>query len=176
VLINGAAGGVGTMAVQIAKALGGVVTAVCSNRNVDMVANLGADEVIDYTTDDFTDRGARFEVMFDNVGNRRPAECRAMLTPGGRYVAISGPKKNPWLDPIPYMVRSRFAFLRADASYHQFVASPDVADLTFLGELLASGALRPQIDRVIGLDEVAAAIAEIGTGHTRAKIVVVPRN
>jgi NADPH:quinone reductase-like Zn-dependent oxidoreductase len=174
VLINGAAGGVGTMAVQIAKALGAEVTAVCSTRNVDMIRSLGADEVIDYTRDDFVAGGARFDVMIDSVGNRHPKECRSVLVEGGRYVAISGPKANRWIDPLPYLVRARVAFVRADASFHQFTAAADVDDLTFLGELLASGRLVPEIDRVVGLDGVADALAEIGSGHARAKIVVVP--
>lgn len=174
VLINGAAGGVGTMAVQIAKALGADVTAVCSTRNVDMVRALGADTVIDYTRDDVIAGGARFDVVLDNVGNRTPREIRSILVPGGRYVAVSGPKDNRWVDPLPHLLRMRLAFVRADASFHQFTAAPVVDDLTFLGELLASGRLVPQVDRVIGLDGVADALAEIGTGHARAKIVVVP--
>jgi NADPH:quinone reductase-like Zn-dependent oxidoreductase len=174
VLVNGAAGGVGTMAVQIAKALGAQVTAVCSTRNVEMVARLGADEVVDYTTDDFVAGGARFDVMLDNVGNRRPADCRSVLRPGGRYVAISGPKENPWIDPLPHLLGARLAFLRGDATFHQFTATADQADLAHLAGLLASGALQPEIDRVIGLDGVAEALTEIGSGHTRAKIVVVP--
>ncbi|HSM67970.1 MAG TPA: NAD(P)-dependent alcohol dehydrogenase, partial [Ilumatobacteraceae bacterium] len=174
VLINGAAGGVGTMAVQIAKALGADVTAVCSTRNVDMVRALGADTVVDYTRDDVVAGGARFDVMLDNVGNRTSREVRSVLVPGGRYVAISGPKKNRWVDPLPHLLRTRLAFVRADASFHQFTAAADVDDLAFLGELLASGRLVPQVDRVIGLDGVADALAEIGTGHARAKIVVVP--
>ncbi len=174
VLINGAAGGVGTMAVQIAKELGAQVTAVCSTRNVEMVRSLGADEVLDYTRDDFTAGGARFDVMLDNVGNRHPREVRTVMRAGGRYVAISGPKANRWVDPLPYLVRARLAFVRSDASFHQFTASADVDDLTYLAGLLASGRLVPQIDRVVGLDGVADALAEIGTGHARAKIVVVP--
>ena len=174
VLINGAAGGVGTMAVQIAKALGAHVTAVCSTRNVEMVRSLGADEVIDYTRDDFVGGGARFDVMLDNVGNRHPREVRSVMLEGGRYVAISGPKANRWIDPLPYLARARMAFVRSDASFHQFTAAPNDDDLTFLGELLASGRLVPQIDRVVGLDDVADALAEIGSGHARAKIVVVP--
>jgi NADPH:quinone reductase-like Zn-dependent oxidoreductase len=174
VLINGAAGGVGTMAVQIAKALGADVTAVCSTRNVDMVRALGADTVVDYTRDDVVAGGARFDVMLDNVGNRTSREVRSVLVPGGRFVAISGPKKNRWVDPLPHLLRTRLAFVRADASFHQFTAAADVDDLAFLGELLASGRLVPQVDRVIGLDGVADALAEIGTGHARAKIVVVP--
>jgi NADPH:quinone reductase-like Zn-dependent oxidoreductase len=174
VLINGAAGGVGTMAVQIAKVLGAHVTAVCSTRNVEMVRSLGADEVLDYTKDDFVAGGARFDVMLDNVGNRRPQEVRSVMLAGGRYVATSGPKANRWVDPLPYLVRARLAFVRSGASFHQFTAAADVDDLTFLGELLASGRLVPEIDRVVGLDGVADGLAEIGSGHARAKIVVVP--
>ena len=174
VLINGAAGGVGTMAVQIARALGARVTAVCSTRNVDMVRALGADEVLDYTSDDYLAGGARFDVFLDNVGNRTPRENRTVLRPGGRYVAVSGPKANRWVDPLPYMARAKLAFVRADASFHQFTAATNHDDLMFLGELLASGRLVPEVDRVIGLDGVADALAEIGTGHARAKIVVVP--
>ncbi len=174
VLINGAAGGVGTMAVQIAKALDAHVTAVCSTRNVEMVRSLGADEVVDYTSADFVAGGARFEVMLDNVGNRHPREVRSVLVEGGRYVLISGPKSNRWVDPLPYMMRAKLAFVRADASSHQFTAAANVDDLTFLGELLSSGRLVPEIERVVGLDGVADALAEIGSRHTRAKIVVVP--
>ena len=162
------------MAVQIAKALGGDVTAVCGTRNVDMVRALGADVVLDYTVDDFVAGGARFDVMLDNVGNRQPRECRSVLREGGRYVAISGPKANRWIDPLPYLLRARLAFMRADASFHQFTAAPNIDDLTTLGEYLASGRLVPQIDRVVGFDGVADALAEIGTGHARAKIVVRP--
>jgi NADPH:quinone reductase-like Zn-dependent oxidoreductase len=174
VLINGAAGGVGTMAVQIAVVLGAHVTAVCSTRNVDMVRALGADEVLDYTSDDFIAGGARFDVMLDNVGNRRPRDVRRVLVGGGRYVAVSGPKANRWVDPLPYLLRARLSFVRADASFHQFTAAADVDDLTFLGELLASGQLVPQIDRVVGFEGVADGLAEIGSGHARAKIVVTP--
>ncbi len=174
VLINGAAGGVGTFAVQIAKALGAEVTAVCSRGNVDLVRSLGADTVIDYTTDDFVEGGARFDVMLDNVGNRTPAECLAVLRSGARFVAVSGPMTNRWLGPVPHMVRTALALRRADPSFHQFTASPVEADLVFLGELLAAGSITPAIDRVVGLDGIADGLAEIATGHTRAKIAVLP--
>ena len=97
-----------------------------------------------------------------------------MLRPGARYVAVSGPKENRWIGPLPHVVRTWFAIRRSDASFHQFVAKPNAADMTYLGELLASGAVRPAIDRVIGLDGVAAGLTEIGTGHARSKIVVIP--
>ena len=174
VLINGAAGGVGTFAVQIAKALGAEVTAVCSTRNVEMVRALGADHVIDYVTDDFVPGGARFDVMLDGVGNRSAKECLSVLKPDARFVLISGPKKNPWIDPMAHLAAVAIRFLRADPSFHQFTASPNHDDLTFLGELLTDGRLVPEVDRVIGLEGVAHALAEIGTGHARAKIVVIP--
>ena len=175
VLINGAAGGVGTFAVQIAKALGAEVTAVCSGHNVDMVRSLGADHVVDYTTEDFVNGGARFDVMLDGVGNRSVKECRSVLRPEGRFVLISGPKGNPWIDPIPHMVKTMLGFKRASQSFHQFTAAPEREDLDFLGELLADGRLKPEIQRVVGLDGVAEGLAEIGTGHARSKIVVVSR-
>ena len=174
VLINGAAGGVGTFAVQIAKALGAHVTGVCSTGNVEMVRGLGADDVVDYKTDDFVPGGARFDVMLDNVGSREPAECLSVLVPDGRYVAVSGPKDNKWLDPMRHVARMWFACKRSSQSFHQFVAAPVPEDLTYLGELLASGQLKPEIQRVIGLEGVAEGLAEIGTGHARAKIAVVP--
>ena len=173
-LINGAAGGVGTFAVQLAKALGAEVTAVCSSRNVDMVRALGADTVIDYTRDDVVRRATRYDVMFDNVGDRTPAELISLLRPGARYVVITGPKTNQWLGPVLQLARTRWAFRRVDASFHQFIESMDRDDLRHLGELLATGLVTPAIDRVIGLDGVADALAELGTGHARAKIVVVP--
>ena len=173
VLINGAAGGVGTFAVQIAVALGAEVTAVCSTTNVDMVRALGPAEVIDYRQADFVDGGARFDVMVDNVGNRTPAECLSVLAPEARYVAVSGPKGR-WVGPLVHLARMALALRRSSATLHQFTASPDHDDLTFLGELLADGRITPQIQRVIGLDRVAEGLVEIGTGHTRAKIVVVP--
>ena len=174
VLINGAAGGVGTFAVQIAKALGAEVTAVCSTGNVEMVRRLGADEVIDYTVSDFVEESGRFDVMLDNVGNRTPAECISVMQPDGRYVAVSGPKDNPWLDPMAHVAKTALAFRRVKPSFHQFTASPNHTDLTFLGQLLASGQLIPEVQRTIGLDDVADGITEIGTGHTKAKIVVLP--
>ncbi len=174
VLINGAAGGVGTFAVQIAKALGAKVTAVCSTRNVDMVRELGADRVIDYTTDDFTAGGDRYDVMMDNVGNRSNAECLRVLAPSARYVIISGPKDNRWLGPVPRIAGRALAFRRTGHSFHQFTASPNREDLDLLATMLADGRIVPRIQRVVGLDGVAAALAEIGTGHTRAKIVVKP--
>jgi len=98
----------------------------------------------------------------------------SVLSPAGRYVAVSSPKENRLLGPVGQLVRTRFAFRRTDATFHQFTAAPNQADLAFLGSLLASGAVVPEVQRTIGHDGVADALAEIGSGHVRAKIVVVP--
>ena len=174
VLINGAAGGVGTYAVQIARALGARVTAVCSTRNVEMVEAIGANRVVDYTREDFVADGRLYDVMMDNVGNRPPRDVISVLAPGARYVAVSGPKKNRLLGPVPHIARMALAFLRTDHSFHQFTASPNRQDLDLLAAMLADGRIAPQVQRVIGLDGVADAVGEIGTGHVRAKIVVKP--
>lgn len=173
VLVNGAAGGVGTFAVQIAKHLGAHVTAVCSTRNVEMVRELGADVVLDYTTDDFARAREEYDVLVDVVGNRSAADAVGVLRPGGRLVMIGGPK-GAWLGPLPALARAALRARRTGRRFHWFVASPNADDLAMLVDLAASGAITPQIDRVVGLDGVAAGLAEIGTGHARAKIVVVP--
>ncbi len=175
VLINGAAGGVGTFAVQIAASLDAHVTAVCSTRNVEMVRRLGADTVIDYTTTDIAEHHEAFDVVLDNVGNRPAEQYQPLLRPGARFVAVSGPKDNRWLGPVPHLLRTRLALRHTDASFHQFTAAPNPDDLRQLGDLLASGAVTPCVDRTICFDDVADGLAEIGSGHARAKIVVTPR-
>ncbi|MEO1058442.1 MAG: NAD(P)-dependent alcohol dehydrogenase [Actinomycetota bacterium] len=172
VLINGAAGGVGTFAVQIAREMGATFTGFSSTRNIEMVAGLGA-EVVNYTVDDITQRVGEFDVLIDNVGNLGASSVE-LLAEGGRYVMVSGPKSNPWLDPVPTMLRTRLRFIRSGRSFHQFTASPVRSDLTSLMEFLQSGAIAPQIDRAIGLDDVADALTEIGHGHVPAKILVHP--
>jgi NADPH:quinone reductase-like Zn-dependent oxidoreductase len=170
VLINGAAGGVGTYAVQIAKALGAEVTAVCSTHNVDTVRSIGADHVVDYTTDDFVARGGRYDVMLDNVGNRSPAECRRVLADDGMCVVISGPKRNRLLGPVTHVVRTLtyFKFFRQDAV--MFTAEETPERLLALCELLESGAVIPVIERTYTLDETAEALSYIGSGHARGKL------
>ena len=112
--------------------------------------------------------------MFDNVGNRTPREVLSVLRPDARYVIITGPKENRLLGPVSKILRTGLAFMRAEPSFHQFNASPNHDDLTFLGELLATGKVVPQVHRVVGLDGVAEGLAELGTDHTPAKIVVAP--
>lgn len=170
VLINGAAGGVGTYAVQLAVAMGADVTAVCSGRNVDMVRGLGAHRVIDYVVDDFVD-GTRFDVIIDNVGNRSFAELRRALAPDGTYVMVSGPK-GTWIRPIDRMLAGRLRFLRGDQTFVSFTAANNAAELETLLGYVERGELRSVIDRHYPLAETAEAIRYLATGHARAKVVI----
>lgn len=174
VLINGAAGGVGTFAVQIAKAMGAEVTAVCSSRNVEMVRKIGADHVVDYNQSDFVSNAKCYDVMLDTVGNRTPQECISVLRSGGRYVMVGGPKENAWLGPLPHFARLAIAIKRSDRVLCQYTAKPNVDDLTFLGQLLQERKVIPQIERVVGLDGVIPGFKEMQTGHAKGKIVVHP--
>ncbi len=173
VLINGGAGGVGTFAVQIAKALGAEVTAVCSTRNVDLVRSLGADHVVDYTTEDFVDRGGRYDVMFDNVGNRSPAALRRILADDAVCVVITGPKHRV-LGPIPHVVRTIVYFKFAGPRAVSFTAEESAERLSAVAELLETGAVEPFVERTYRLEETAEALAYIGTAHTRGKLVILP--
>lgn len=172
VLINGASGGVGTFAIQIAKALGGVVTAVCSTGNVDMARSLGADTVIDYKKDDFVTAGGRYDIFFDGVGNRTLRECIEVLEPDGIYVAISGPKP-PWFGPVPRLLAAavRFRFVSQRLSAFK-TAEQSTEDLTFIKDLIEAGKVRPVIDRRFTLAEAPAALAYLGEGHAKGKVIV----
>ena len=172
VLINGASGGVGTFAVQIAKAMGAAVTGVCSTRNVEMVRSIGADHVIDYTTTDFTRSGLLYDLILDNVGNRSLAAYRRVLKPKGMYLASYGRPDNSWLGPLATIawmwvynlaVRQDFVFLNQHRKRR---------DIEALRELLESGQVRPVIDRTFPLSEAAAAINHLEAGHARGKVVV----
>ena len=171
VLVNGAAGGVGTFAIQLAVAMGAEVTGVCSGRNVEMVASLGAARVVDYTSEDWVD-GTQYDAIIDNVGNRTLGECRRSLTPSGVLVMVSGPKDNPWLDPFRRLVAGKLVFAFGSQRFAQFTASETGDELRALLEYAERGALRSVIDRHVALDEVPDALQHLGTGHARAKIVV----
>lgn len=174
VLINGAAGGVGTLAVQIATALGATVTAVCSARNVDLVESLGAAQVIDYTADDFAAGTARYDLILDNVGNRRFSTLRSLLKPGGRCVLVGTPKGRNWAGPITHVVKGLAAFsLRAERAV-PFIAERDHDDLMTLAGMLERGEVKPVIDRRFDLADSAEAFDYIASGHARAKVVVSP--
>jgi NADPH:quinone reductase-like Zn-dependent oxidoreductase len=170
-LVNGAAGGVGTFAVQLAVAMGAEVTAVCSTHNIEMVRELGAQRVVDYTDEDWVD-GSHYDAIVDNVGNRSLSDCLGSLVAGGRYVMVSGPKDNRWLDPFRRLVAGKIRFVRSGRSFHQFTASETSADLTELLRFVEAGQLRSVIDRTATLEGVPDAVDYLGTGHARAKIVV----
>ena len=163
VLINGAAGGIGTFAVQIAKALGAHVTGVCSTRNVDLVRSLGADAVIDYTKEDFTRAGRQYDLLFDNVENRSLAECRRALTPAGTLVLNSG-SGGKGLGLLVRLIRPFVLSPFVRQNLRRYLSTPNHADLVLLKALIESGALRPVIDQVFPLQATPAALRHIETG------------
>src|SRR5881394_1265614 len=174
VLINGASGGVGTFAVQIAKSLGADVTGVCSTRNVDLVKSLGADHVVDYTKEDFTKGAYPYDVIIDNVSNHPLSEVRHVLTPKGKYVMIGGGGasdqgflgglgKALWAMVFSKFVNQQMGMMMADANHN---------DLTVLADMMQSGKLKPVIDRTYKLDQVPDAIRYVEQGHARGKVVI----
>ena len=172
VLINGASGGVGTFAVQIAKALGAEVTGVCSTRNVDLVRSLGADHVIDYTREEFTRNEQRYDLMLDVAGSRSWSECRRVLDPQATLVIVGAPKGSRLLGPLSHIVGVRLAAVRSSQKVVFFMAKPNRADLMVLGELLEDGKVTPVIDRRYAVSEIADALRYLGEGHARGKIVL----
>jgi NADPH:quinone reductase-like Zn-dependent oxidoreductase len=174
VLVNGASGGVGTFAVQIAKAFGAHVTAVCSTRNVDLVSKLGADEVVDYTKDDFASGGQRYDVVFDIVGNRSLADLRRVLTATGALVLSGGgvSKGGSFLGPMGLIIRGALVsrFIRQRLVVLQ--AKQSKGNLAALRDLIESGKVTPVIDRGYPLAEAADAIRYLESEHARAKVVI----
>ena len=172
VLINGASGGVGTFAVQIAKALGAEVTAVCSTRNVERARSLGADHVIDYTREDFTQSKERFDVMFDNAGSRSWSECKRVLKPHARVVLVGGQMGSRILGPLGHVLKTKFAAMFGSRKAVFFVAKFNDADMQVLRELLEDGKVTPVVDRRYPLSEVADAFRYLGEGHAQGKVVI----
>lgn len=166
VLVNGAAGGVGTYAVQIAKALGAEVTGVCSTRNVDMVRSIGADHVIDYSKEDFTEGAERYDLIFDNVANHSLSECKRVLTPEGILVSNSGHAG------LGYIAKAAAVSMLSSRQAKPFVAAPTTDDLVELKEMIEDGEVTPVIDRTYRLEEAADAFAHAATGHARGKVVI----
>jgi NADPH:quinone reductase-like Zn-dependent oxidoreductase len=172
VLINGAAGGVGTFAVQIAKSTGAEVTGVCSSRNVEMVRSIGADSVIDYTQEDFTRGGPRYDMILDMIGNHSLSECKRALTPRGRLVLIGGPDGGNWVGPLIGWCTAAAVSLFGRKTVIPFIASMARKDLIVLGELLESGKVKPVIDRSYALSETPEAIAYVEQGHAKGIVVI----
>jgi NADPH:quinone reductase-like Zn-dependent oxidoreductase len=177
VLINGATGGVGTFAVQIAKSLGAEVTAVCSTRNVDLVRSIGADHVIDYTKEDFTKSDQRYDVIFDNVGNHSFAERRRVLNPKGICVLAgmggAGVKTGEAMGRIArniFTARALSSF--TDQKFAQYRTKSSKQDLIMLGDLVETGKLRPVIERTYKLEDAPEALRYLNEGHARGKLVI----
>ena len=169
--INGASGGVGTFAVQIAKSFGAEVTGVCSTRNVEMVRSIGADHVFDYTREDYTESGQRYDLIMDMVGNHSLLANRRVLNPEGIFVIIGGPKGHwlaPLMGPIKAMILSPFV----GQEFSMFIARMRIDDLAVLGDLMQAGKVTPVIDRSYPLSEVPAAIRYSEEGHARGKIII----
>ena len=172
VLINGASGGIGTFAVQIARALGAEVTGVCSARNVDMVRSIGADHVVDYTREDFTHKNQRYDFILDNVANHSLSDLRGALTPTGTLVPNSGGFDNHWFAGGGRVVSAHVLNRFVSHRVRPFLVSPKLEDLVVLKELIEAGKMIPVIDRTYPLSEAPEAIGHVGGGHTRGKIAV----
>lgn len=174
VLINGASGGVGTFAVQIAKSLGAEVTGVCSARNVEMVRSLGADHVVDYESGDFTQNAQRYDVIFDLIGNRSFSSCRRVMRPRGIFIAagVGGADGRGFGRRMVRMLAGMLVARFTRQKMIFFVARVAQEDLVTLGGLLESGQVRPFIDHRYRLSETSEAFRRLATGHARGKIVV----
>jgi len=174
VLINGASGGVGTYAVQLAKWFGADVTAVCSTRNVELARSLGADRVVDYTQEDFTKSGERHDLMLDIVGSRSFFRCRRVLTPEAIVVPIGGPMTYRGLGPLPHLAGTILKSKGRSQRVKFFVAKIEKEDLGLLAELLDAGTVKSVIDRRYELSQAPEALAYLGEGHARGKVVITP--
>jgi NADPH:quinone reductase-like Zn-dependent oxidoreductase len=174
VLINGASGGVGTFAVQIAKSFGAEVTGVCSTRNVDMVRSLGADHVIDYTKEDFTKGGPRYDLILDNVGNQPLSGFKRALKPKGICVLVGGggPNDGYWVGPMTRPLKAALLSPFVSQKFLFFLAEIRKEDLTILSDLMQAGKVTPVIDRQYKLSEVPEAIRYLETGRARGKVVI----
>jgi NADPH:quinone reductase-like Zn-dependent oxidoreductase len=172
VLINGASGGVGTFAVQLAKALGAEVTAVCSTGNVELAASLGADTVVDYTREDFTRLPVRHDLLLDVAGSRSFLALRRVLTEDATVVLVGGRMTYRGLGPLPHLLGSHLKSKGRSQTVVSFLAKVNPDDLAVLRELLDAGTIRPVIDRRYPLEDGAAALAYLGEGHAKGKVVV----
>ena len=174
VLINGASGGVGTFAVQIAKSFGAHVTGVCSTRNVEMVRSLGADQVIDYTKEDFSQSEQRYDVILDCVGTQPLSGFRGVLTPKGICVLIGGggPNEGNWIGPMARPIKALLLSPFISQKMGMMIAEVSKEDLTILRDLMQAGKVTPVIDRSYKLGEVPEAIRYLEEGHARGKVVI----
>lgn len=171
VLINGASGGVGTFAVQIAKSLGAEVTAVCSTTKVDMVSSIGADKVIDYNREDYTESERGYDLLFDNAGNRPWSETSRVLSPAGRNVTITGPK-HALMGPFRALAFRKLVSMFGSRSFTWFTAHSDAGHLKYLAELASTGEIVPVIENTYPLEKTAEALRYLSEGHALGKLVL----
>ena len=171
VLINGASGGVGTFAVQIAKALGAEVTGVCSARNAELIRSIGADHAIDYATDDFTQGEARYDLILDNVGNHSFADTRRALAPGGTLLSNGAPVDG-WVGGLGHVIVATLQSMFVKQQGRPFVAFSSIERLRAVTELVEAGKVSPVIDRTYALSEGPKAIAHVVEGHARGTVVL----
>ena len=173
VLINGASGGVGTFAVQIAKNMGAEVTGVCSTKNVELVRSLGADHVVDYTRDDFTETGERYDLILDVAGSRRWRDCKRVLGEKATYVWVGAPKeKKGLLGPASRLVTTRLRAIWTSQTLKVLIAKPNRDDMLVLRDLIEAGKVTPVIDRTYELNRIGEAMEYLGGWHARGKVVV----
>ncbi len=171
ILINGASGGVGTFAVQIAKSLGAEVTGVCSTRNVEMVLSIGADYVVDYKKDDYTQLGKQYDLIIDMVGNHSLSANRQAMSPDGTYVIVGGSSGN-WLGPLMGPIKAMLYSPFVEQDFVLLLAAMRKDDLAIVGDLMQVGKVTPVIDRRYPLNEISAAIRYSEQGHARGKIII----
>jgi NADPH:quinone reductase-like Zn-dependent oxidoreductase len=172
VLVNGASGGIGTFAVQIARTMGAEVTGVCSTPHLELVESLGADHVIDYTREDFTRNGHRYDVIIDMADNRSLSERRRAMTPHGTLIPNNG-AGNRWVGSLGRIVLARMASLVASQSFRPFLSTQTRDDLVALRDLLESRRVRPVVGETHPLGEAAEAVTAAGGGHATGKVVIV---
>lgn len=175
VLVNGASGGVGTFAVQIARSLGAHVTGVTSTKNVDMVLSIGADEVVDYTQQDFTENADRYDMILDTIGNHSMSEYKRVMSPDGRYVAVGKDDMGDWIGPLSMVLGVLVASLAGRQKMVPLLARVNKDDLEILSGLLEDGHVIPVIDRRYELADVADAIRYLEQGHASGKVVITVR-
>jgi NADPH:quinone reductase-like Zn-dependent oxidoreductase len=172
VLVNGASGGVGTFAVQIASAFGAEVTGVASSRNVELVRSLGARHTIDYAQEDFTRGEQRYDIILDNVGNHPLRQVRRVLAPGGVHVVVGGPKDNRWVGPLPNFAKAPLVSAFSSESTVVLLSSMERKDLEELRDLMAAGKVTPVIDRRYMLQQLPEAIRYLETRRARGKVII----
>lgn len=171
VLIHGASGGVGSFAIQIAKALGAEVTAVCSTQNVEYARSFGADHIVDYTREDFTRCGQQYDLLFNVNGARSWSEYKRVLKPDATFVLVGGPR-TPLIGPLSLLIKMRIAMLGSSQKFAFFIAQFNREDMLVLKELLETGKLKPFVEQTYPMTRIADAMRHLGTGHAKGKIVV----